>query len=122
MLLADTSVWVEHLRHGEPRLAGLLTAGEVLCHPFVVGELASGNLRRRSEILDLLASLPAIGKAGDSEVLHFIEAHRLYGKGLGLVDVHLLASCVLDRRRLWTLDNRLAKAARLLGVAAQIDR
>ncbi len=122
MLLADTSVWVEHLRHGEPRLASLLNAGEVLCHPLVVGELACGNLRRRGEILELLASLPAIGKAGDSEALHFIERHRLHGKGLGLVDVHLLASCALDRRRLWTLDQRLAKAARLLGVAAQIDR
>ena len=122
MLLADTSVWVEHLRHGEPRLASLLNAGEVLCHPFVVGELACGNLRRRGEIVDLLASLPAIGKAGDSEVLHFIETHRLHGKGLGFVDVHLLASCALDGRRLWTLDKRLAKAARLLGVAAQIDR
>jgi len=122
VLPADTSVWVEHFRYGEPRLASLLNAGEVLCHPFDVGELACGNLRRRGEIFDLLASLPAIGKAGDSEVLRFIESHRLHGGGLGLVDVHLLASCALDRRRLWTLDERLAKTARLLGIAAQIDR
>lgn len=121
MILADTSVWVEHLRHGEPRLASLLTAGEVLCHPFIVGELACGNLRRRVEILDLLASLPALGKAGAAEVLHLIETHRLHGKGLGLIDMHLLAACVLARRVLWTHDHRLAKAARRLGVSAQTD-
>lgn len=117
MLLADTSVWVEHLRRGEPRLAALLTAGEILCHPFVIGELACGNLGRRSEILGLLASLPSIGSASDDEVLHFIAKHQLQGKGLGLVDIHLLASCLLARRRLWTLDRRLASVAARLGIA-----
>jgi predicted nucleic acid-binding protein len=117
MLLADTSVWVEHLRRGEPRLAAFLETGEVLCHPFVVGELACGNLRRRDEILGLLAALPRLGKVGDDELLSFIARHRLQGQGLGLVDIHLLASSALARTPLWTLDARLAKAALQLGVA-----
>ncbi len=117
MILAETSVWIEHLRRGEPRLAAHLEAGEVLCHPFVVGELACGNLRRRSEILGLLTALPGVGKVDDDEALAFIARHRLQGKGLGLVDVHLLAACALARRPLWTLDARLAKAAVRLGLA-----
>ena len=117
MILADTSVWVEHLRRGEPRLASLLGAGEVSCHPFVIGELACGNLRRREELLGLLAALPALEKASDGEVLQFIARHRLQGKGLGLVDTHLLAACALARRQLWTFDTRLAKAAERLALA-----
>jgi predicted nucleic acid-binding protein len=117
MVLADTSVWVDHLRRGVPRLAGFLEAGEVACHPFVIGELACGNLRRREEILMLLSSLPAIGKAGDDEVLRFTAQHQLQGKGLGLVDIHLLAACALARRPLWTRDAPLARAAARLGLA-----
>jgi predicted nucleic acid-binding protein len=117
MVLADTSVWVEHLRRGEPRLASLLRAGEVLCHPFVVGELACGNLRRRDEVLGLLGALPGVGKADDDEVLAFIKRHRLHGKGLGWVDAHLLAASALARQPLWTLDVRLARAAAGLGLA-----
>jgi len=119
MLLADTSVWVEHLRRGEPRLAALLEAGDVLCHPFVIGELACGHLGRRSEILGLLSALPSVDEAAHDEVLSFVERHRLQGKGLGLIDVHLLASCALARKRLWTLDVRLARAASQLGVGAE---
>lgn len=117
MVLVDTSVWVEHLRRGELRLTALLQAGEVLCHPFVVGEFACGNLRRRDEILGLLGALPSLGKASDEEVLAFIARHQLNGKGLGLVDIHLLAATALARRSLWTLDIRLAKAAVRLGLA-----
>lgn len=117
MVLADTSVWVEHLRRGEPRLSALLEAGEVLCHPFIVGELACGNLRNRNEILGLLAALPSLGKAGDEELLAFITRHQLHGKGMGLVDIHLLAASALARKALWTLDARLAKAAARLGLA-----
>ncbi|MEO8145005.1 MAG: PIN domain-containing protein [Betaproteobacteria bacterium] len=117
MVLADTSVWVEHLRRGEPRLAALLEAGEVLCHPFVVGELACGNLRNRGEILGLLAALPGLGKAGDEALLAFIARHELHGKGMGLVDIHLLTACALARWPIWTLDARLAKAATRLGLA-----
>jgi hypothetical protein len=117
MLLADTSVWVEHLRRGEPRLAAFLEAGEVLCHPFVVGELACGNLRRRDEVLELLSALPRLGKVGDDEALAFIARHGLQGKGLGLVDIHLLAASALARKPLWTMDARLARAASRLGLA-----
>jgi hypothetical protein len=117
MLLADTSVWVEHLRRGEPRLAAFLEAGEVLCHPFVLGELACGNLRRRDEVLELLSALPSLAKVGDDEALAFIARHDLQGKGLGLVDIHLLAASALARRPLWTMDARLAKAASRLGLA-----
>lgn len=112
----DTSVWVEHLRRGEPRLAALLGESEALCHPFVVGELACGHLRNRGEILDLLEALPSLEKAGDDEILRFIERNRLQGRGLGLIDMHLLASCVLARRPLWTFDTKLGKAAADLGL------
>ena len=85
MVLADTSVWVEHLRRGEARLAALLEEVEVLCHPFVIGEIACGQSRNRSGILDLLRALPSVDRAGDDELLEFIERNRLQGKGLGLV-------------------------------------
>lgn len=116
MVLVDTSVWVEHLRRGEPRLGALLGAAEVLCHPFIVGELACGHLRNRGEILDLLTALPIVGKVEDTEILQFIEANRLHRKGLGLIDIHLLASCLLSRRTLWTFDAKLEKTAAELGL------
>ena len=116
MVLVDTSVWVEHLRRGEPRLEALLGEAQVLCHPFVVGELACGHLRNRGQILDLLTALPSLGKAGDDEVLTLVERNRLHGKGLGLIDVHLLASCAMARQPLWTIDLKLAKSAAELGL------
>lgn len=118
MVLVDTSVWVQHLRRGEARLAALLSAGEVLCHPFVIGELACGHIRRRNEIFRLLSALPSVDEATHDEVLDFIERRRLQGKGLGLIDMHLLASCVLAGKPLWTLDARLARAASQIGVNA----
>lgn len=118
MILADTSVWIDHLRRGSPELARLLEAGDVLVHPFVIGELACGNLRNRSEILDLLAGLPAAVTASDAEVLHFVGERRLAGKGIGWVDAHLLASIALtEDARLWTRDRRLATIADRLGWA-----
>ena len=111
MVLVDTSVWVDHLRRGTPALAVLLADGEVACHPFVIGELACGNLRNRSEILALLPSLPSIPEVAHEELLRFIEGHRLMGRGLGLIDVHLLASAQLAAIPLWTLDRRLREAA-----------
>ena len=116
MVLVDTSVWVEHLRRGESRLADLLHESEVLCHPFVAGELACGNLRNRREILSLMSALPLAQKAEDDEVLEFIERNRLQGKGLGLVDMHLLVSCAKTQQPLWTLDTRLARSAAALGL------
>ncbi|MBI1370011.1 MAG: PIN domain-containing protein [Planctomycetes bacterium] len=121
MILVDTSIWVDHLRRGNTRLAALLHAEWAATHPFVIGELACGGIRDRTAFLTLLAALPTLGKADDDEVLHFIDEHQLAGAGLGLVDVHLLASCVLDGCAIWTLDRALATAARKVGCAAAPD-
>ena len=118
MILADTSVWVEHLRHGLPRLATLLQGGEVLIHPSVIGELACGNLRNRSQVLELMQGLPAAKVASDAEVLLLIEREQLMGRGIGYVDVHLLAAARLSHCRLWTQDRRLAAVAEEQGLAA----
>jgi predicted nucleic acid-binding protein len=112
VILIDTSVWIDHLRAGEPELAGCLEAGLVLMHPFVAGELACGNLRNREEVLGLLDRLPRAPVATDAEVRLFIEQHALMGGGLGYVDMHLLASAALaSPARFWTKDRRLAAAA-----------
>lgn len=119
MILVDTSVWVDHLRKGNARLAGLLEETMVATHPFVIGELACGNLRNRSGILGLLQQLPRFPVATDTEVLYFIERQQLMGRGIGYVDAHLLAATVLaDDGRLWTVDGRLVKLTAELGVAA----
>jgi predicted nucleic acid-binding protein len=114
MVLVDTSVWVSHFRVGNIELAGLLNDGEVVTHPFVVGELACGNLKNRTLILSLLKSLPMSVEAEHEEVLAFIERNRLMGKGLGYVDAHLITSAVLTEVSLWTLDKRLGQVAHLL--------
>jgi predicted nucleic acid-binding protein len=111
MVLVDTSVWIDHLRRGHPGLIEQLEEGAVLCHPFVVGELACGNLQKRSEILDLLQALPEAIVADQNEVLHLLQEWRLFGRGLGWIDAHLLASARLSGCPLWTLDKSLAKAA-----------
>lgn len=116
MVLVDTSIWVTHLREGDDGLAGLLDKGMVCCHPFVIGELACGNLKNRTEILSLLQALPSAETADHEEMLAFIENNGLMGKGLGYVDVHLLGSALLSNVLLWTADSRLAEAASGLGV------
>ena len=116
MILVDTSVWIEHLRRGSARLRSLLYDEQVLCHPFVVGELACGTLRNRREILSMLKGLPEARVAEQEEVLRFLEARRLYGRGLGWVDANLLASALLTGCPLWTLDEPLRRAAAALGV------
>jgi len=114
VILVDTSVWVDHLRRGNPRLAALLENGDVVCHPFVIGELAMGNLRPGSEVPALLAELPWPLLCEHDEALAFVRTHSLGGSGLGWVDVHLLCSTALSHCRFWTLDRRLdAVAARL---------
>jgi hypothetical protein len=95
----------------------LLERAEVLCHPLVIGELVCGSLANRAEILSLLQELPQARVAEHAEVLRFIEARRLSGRGLGFIDAHLLASSVLTRVPLWTADKRLREAASELGVA-----
>ena len=114
-MLVDTSVWVDHLRRGNPLLASRLGRAEVWCHRFVVGELACGSMRNRREILSLLASLPQVHHADHHEVLAFVELNRLAGSGIGWIDAHLLASARLTGISLWTLDARLAGVARSLG-------
>ncbi len=117
MILVDTSVWVEHLRRGLPRLAALLQEGTVLIHPWVIGELACGNLRNRGEVLELLQGLPAALVASDQEVLLLIKRDQLMGQEIGYVDAHLLASAKLSHGRLWTQDRRLAALAQERGLA-----
>lgn len=112
MILADTSVWVDHLRRGVPQLASLLEQGGVVIHPWIVGELACGRIRNRTEILGLLNGLPVAPMASQEECLHFLEIHDLMGSGIGFVDVHLLVSVALgESLRLWTSDRRLARVA-----------
>jgi predicted nucleic acid-binding protein len=118
--LVDTSGWVDFLRSGDATLASLLERSLVCSHPFVVGELACGSLRNRDAIPGLLSTLPMTARVDDGEVLHFLEKQRLYGRGLGLVDIHLPAACRVDRCRLWTHDRRLRAAAEELGVGTAV--
>jgi hypothetical protein len=110
-MLVDTSVWVDHLRRRNAALVALLEQTQVWTHAFVVGELACGNLAQRDKVLTALTALPHVPLAGHDEVLAFLEGHRLMGRGLGWVDVHLLASARLARLPFWTLDKRLAAVA-----------
>ena len=117
MILIDTSIWVSHFRYGNPELEKLLLEGKVACHPFIIGELACGNLKNRQEILSLLNALPAARTADHKEVMYFIDQHQLMSMGLGYVDVHLLASALLSTIQLWTKDNNLKKAAFQLNIS-----
>jgi predicted nucleic acid-binding protein len=117
LILVDTSVWVDHLRRRNATLATRLEAGEVVCHPFVVGELCLGSLRHRDQILRLLSELPMASVVPHTDVSALVERARLAGQGIGWVDVHLIASALLGRLRLWTLDRRLAVVARALDVS-----
>lgn len=117
-ILVDTTVWIDHLRSANTELAARLERGKVWGHPFIVGELACGNLANRREILRLLEALPRADVAEHQEVLAFLKTHRLSGRGIGWVDAHLLASARLTRLRLWTLDRPLRRLARQLGLAA----
>ncbi len=119
MILADTSVWIDHFRTRNEEFSRLLEEGEVQIHDFIIGELASGNLRDRELTLHRLQRLPTVKTARQSEVLHLLEAHRLYGTGLGWVDLHLLTAAKLSDCSLLTLDRSLRDAAkRLLSATA----
>ena len=119
MILVDTSIWVDHLRSSESQLAQQLKEARVAVHPFIIGELACGNLRQRTEVLALLKALPIVTVASDEEVLDFIEDAQLMAKGVGLIDCHLLASAKLDAIPLWTRDKRLVNMADKLNIAYQ---
>lgn len=99
-------------------MATRLEAGEVVCHPFVIGELSVGSLKKRDQILGLLFELPMASVVPHEDVLSLVEQARLAGQGIGWVDVHLIASALLGRLRLWTIDRRLALVARALGLSA----
>jgi predicted nucleic acid-binding protein len=117
--LVDTSIWIDHLRRSDLRLVALLESVSVLVHPFVIGEIALGQFRRRAAILDDLALLPAAPVATDDEFRTFVDRERLPGSGLGFVDAHLLVSTRLAAgARLWTRDRRLGAAAARLGLIA----
>jgi predicted nucleic acid-binding protein len=119
VILVDTSVWVQHFRDRDAILAELLERGAALTHPFVIGELALGNLRQRELVLRMLSRLPAATVATNAEVLGFIDRNALFGRGVGYVDVHLLAATRLTAgSQLWTLDKRLNDVAVELGMAA----
>jgi predicted nucleic acid-binding protein len=111
MVLVDTSVWVEHFRSGHIGLENLLNKCHVVCHQFIIGELACGNLANRPEILSLLQALPMANHAEHEEVMHFIENHSLMGKGLGYIDMHLIVSALLTKVPLWTLDKKLKEVS-----------
>jgi len=118
MILVDTSVWVDHFRRREPILERLLAIGSVYMHPFVIGELACGNMKHREHILSLLKDLPAATLATDNEALLYIEKKVLMGRGIGFIDVHLLAASALTvGASLWTRDKRLHTVADSLGIA-----
>ena len=116
MILVDTSVWIHHFRVGNPLLNEVLGSALVVTHPYVIGELACGNLENRTRILADLNELPLVALATHEEVLQLIEEHKLWGRGIGWVDGHLLASALLSHCRLWTLDNRLNQVAGSAGV------
>jgi len=117
MILVDTTVWVDHLRSRDDVLARLLEAGSVLTHPFVIGEIALGNLAQRRIVLNALSGLPSAKVATDAEVSEFVERQTLFGRGVGWVDVHLLAAARLTAgSRFWTRDKRLREIAARLNV------
>jgi len=123
MILVDTSVWIDHLRSGDCALKTLLETGRVWIHPFVIGEMACGNLKQCKTVLSLLKDLPCVRVATDDEALFFIGTNALMGRGIGYIDAHLLAAVALTgSTRLWTRDKRLKAVAESLGLAACPDK
>jgi predicted nucleic acid-binding protein len=117
MILADTSVWIDYFREGLPELGERLRRSSVVMHPFVVGELACGNFSGREATLELLQQLRSVAVAEHDEVMDFIRARELHGRGVGYVDVHLLAAAAIEGCQLWTRDKRLHALATSLGIA-----
>jgi predicted nucleic acid-binding protein len=122
VIIVDTSVWIDHFKDGDPGLAKLLDNGQVLTHPFVIGEIALGSLRQRTTVLDALRNLPQALVAGDDEVMIFIERERLFSTGIGYVDAHLLTAARLTPGALiWTKDRRLRDVSERMKVSANLD-
>jgi predicted nucleic acid-binding protein len=122
VILADTSVWISHLKKMDLHLASLLEAEQILAHPFIIGGIALGNLRNRKQCLHDLALLPVASLASNSEVLEWIEKRGLYNKGIGWVDAHLILSCLLSHSALWTNDKAMAAVAKAGGVSLHAVR
>jgi predicted nucleic acid-binding protein len=121
VILVDTSVWISHFREADGVLTNLLGADEVLTHPFVIGEIALGNLHWRTSVLADLRDLPRAISATDEEAISMIEGEQLFGLGIGYIDLHLLAATRLTPgARLWTRDERQAEIATRLGLAASV--
>jgi predicted nucleic acid-binding protein len=121
LILADTSIWIDHLRAGSKELDKLLNQGQIVIHPFVIAELALGPLRERAQTLTLLDQLPQVRVAQLSELRLMIEARRLYSLGIGLTDAHLIASVFINSPTLlWTRDKQLRKVAEALGIHASL--
>ncbi len=121
IVLADTSIWIDHFRRGEPQLARILERGDIVMHPFVVGELMLGNASKMAAVVEDLQSLPKANVANADEILTFIADRKLAGSGIGYVDAHLLAACALTPETfLWTRDKRLHSVARALSLGAEI--
>ena len=116
MILVDTSVWIDHLRKNDQHLQLLLMDGKVVWHPLIIGELVCGNLNNRKEIIGLLQALPMALEIDFEEYLYFVEEHKLFGMGIGYIDIQLLASAKLSQTSLWTLDKRLNAVAVELGI------
>jgi predicted nucleic acid-binding protein len=118
MILVDTSVWIDHLRASDAHLSTLLSQANVVMHPMVLGELACGNLQDRRTLIALWRNLPQLAAVTDAEALYFLDQNRLWGRGIGYIDLHLLAAVALSAQaRLWTRDKRLRKTAQQIGLA-----
>ena len=121
MILADTTIWIDHLNYGDPELQRLLLGNEILMHPFVAGELALGPLPNRKKTILYLDSLPRVRAAQQREVRYMIEAHKLHNRGIGLIDAHLIAAVLLNSgTELWTRDGKLRKIAARLRIDANL--
>ncbi len=121
MILADTSIWVDHLQSRKPEIEKFLNRGQIVMHPLVVAEIALGSLHHRRKRLHEMDALRELSVAQLGEVRHMIEAHSLYSKGIGLVDAHLIASCLATPgTQLWTRDGDLEKVAKSLGILADL--
>jgi predicted nucleic acid-binding protein len=117
MILVDTSVWIDHLHNANEGLKELLLSNQVCIHPYILGELSCGNISNRNEVLSLFRALPIIDAALDEQVFAFIEERKLYGKGLGFIDVHILASALIHHLYVWTNDKSLQRVIREFGIS-----
>ena len=121
MILADTSIWVDHLRNRNPEMEKCLSRGQIVMHPFIVAEISLGSLHNRQKTLDDMEALLEVRVAALNEVRHMIEAHSLYSKGIGLTDAHLIASCLMTPgTQLWTRDGAMKRVAAALGILVNL--